>query len=141
MEKQYENTGRCMRSVVALIYNGIVPFDAFHPSKALPIQMNTFSNLTVGFERIPMVQVPTDTVQFDSRSSFKTLIASQPQWVQELLEEYSYPVQDYTPQEIMDSHGDKNDTKAGLLVVSDGSVIVNSMSHGWVIALITRSSH
>ena len=34
----------------------------------------------------------------------------------------------------MDSHGDKNDTKAGLLVVSDGSVIVKNMSHGWVIA-------
>ena len=95
--------------------------------------MNTFSNHTVGFERIPIVPVPTATVSFDSTSSFQTLIASQPQWVQELLEEYSYPVQDYTPQEIMDVHGDASNTKAGLLVVSDGSVIVNSMSHGWVI--------
>ena len=34
----------------------------------------------------------------------------------------------------MDVHGEASNTKAGLLVVSDGSVIVNSMSHGWVIA-------
>ena len=118
----------------SLIYKGTVSFDTFNPSQATPIQMNTFSNHTVGFERTPMVQVPRDNVQIDSRSSFTTLIASQPQWVQELLEEYSYLEQDFTPQEIMDSHGDKNDTNAGLLVVSDGSVIVNSMSHGWVIA-------
>ena len=34
----------------------------------------------------------------------------------------------------MDVHGEASNTKAGLLVVSDGSVIVHSMSHGWVIA-------
>ena len=34
----------------------------------------------------------------------------------------------------MDVHDDASNTKASLLVVSDGSVIVNSMSHGWVIA-------
>ena len=82
----------------SLIYNGTVSFSNFHPSHATPIRMHTFSNHTVGFERIPIIPVPTDTVTFDSKSSFKTLIASQPQWVQELLEEYSYPVQAYTPQ-------------------------------------------
>jgi hypothetical protein len=118
----------------SLIYKGTVSFSNFQPLHATPIRMNTFSNHTVGFERIPLLPVPTDTVTFNSKSSFTTLIASQPQWVQELLEEYSYPVQDYTPQEIMDVHGDESNTKVGLLVVSDGSVRVNSMSHGWVIA-------
>ena len=79
----------------SLIYKGTVSFSNFQPSHATPIRMNTFSNHTVGFERIPLLPVPTDTVTFNSKSSFTTLIASQPQWVQELLEEYSYPVQDY----------------------------------------------
>ena len=116
-----------------LIYNGIVSFGEFHPSTATPIQINTFSNHTVGFERIPIVPVP-NKVQSTANSSFTTLVASQPKWVQELLEEFSYPVRNYTPQEIMEIHGNDNNTKAGLLVVSDGSVIVHSMSHGWVIA-------
>ena len=116
-----------------LLYDGIVPFDVFLPSTALPIQMNTFSNHTVGFERIPVIPVRNDHVRVTA-FSFATLIASQPQWVQELLEEYSYPVRAHTPHEIMDIHGDESNAKAGLLVVSDGSVIVNSMSHGWVIA-------
>ena len=96
--------------------------------------MNTFSNQTIGFERILATPVQNNHVQITSDSSFATLIVSQPQWVQELLEEYSYPVRAHTPHEIMDIHGDESNAKAGLLVVSDGSVIVNSMSHGWVIA-------
>ena len=34
-----------------LIHTGTVSFDEFDPSQATPIQMNTFSNHTVGFER------------------------------------------------------------------------------------------
>lgn len=43
--------------------------------------------------------------------------------------------QEYTQEEIiMEIHGEKDSPNKGLLVVSDGSVKVNDMEHGWVIA-------
>ena len=57
-------------------------------------------------------------------------------WIQELLpvDKIHYPEQVYTPEEIMEIHGEKDSPNEGLLIVSDGSVKVNNMAHGWVIA-------
>ena len=45
-----------------------------------------------------------------------------------------YPEHVYTPDDIMEIHGERDSPNKGLLVVSDGSVKVNNMAHGWVIA-------
>ena len=111
-------------------------FNEFDPTEAVPIHITKLSNSKLVFESTSLSDTAITPCADPVPSTITSLIAIQPQWIQELLpvNEIHYPEQDYTPEEIMDIHGEKDSPKEGLLVVSDGSVKVNNMAHGWVIA-------
>ena len=111
-------------------------FNDFDPTNAVPIHITKLSNTKLGFESMRIVEKAIPPCIDPGSSTLNDLILIQPQWIRELLplNEIHYPEQDYTPAEIMDIHGDKDSPTEGLLVVSDGSVKVNNMAHGWVIA-------
>ena len=111
-------------------------FNDFDPTEAVPIHITKLSNSKLGFESTSIVETAIPMGIDPGTSTLNDLISIQPQWIQELLpvNEIHYPEQDYTPEDIMDIHGEKDSPNEGLLVVSDGSVKVNNMAHGWVIA-------
>ena len=58
------------------------------------------------------------------------MISRQDEWIQELLEEFTFNNEYINPFEIMELH----DQHKSLLTVSDGSVVFHNMSFGWVLA-------
>ena len=111
-------------------------FDDFDMTQAVLIHITKLSNSKLGFQSTNIVETEITPCIDPATSTFKDLIAIQPKWIRELLpvDTIHYPEQEYSPDDIMEIHGERDSPNEGLLVVSDGSVKVNNMAHGWVIA-------
>ena len=111
-------------------------FDDFDMTQAVPIHITKLSNSKLGFQSTNIVETELTPCIDPATGTFKDLIAIQPKWIRELLpvDTIHYPEQEYSPDDIMEIHGERDSPNEGLLVVSDGSVKVNNMAHGWVIA-------
>ena len=119
-----------------LILSSQCSYGTFNRTHAIPIHITKLSNSKLGFESTTSANASQPTLQHSESSSFNALLSNQPDWIRELLpvNEIQYPEQEYSPAEIMEIHGDKDSPNEGLVIVSDGSVKVNNMAHGWVIA-------
>ena len=111
-------------------------FEEFNPTQAVPIHITKLNNSKLGFESTSIVEIAIPPRVDPASSTFNDLLTIQPKWIQELLpvDKIHYLERVHTPEEIMDIHGERDSPNEGLLVVSDGSVKVNNMAHGWVIA-------